>query len=64
MTLIGDIMTRERVPTIMTRFIAAYSLGGIANAIVFYLVKNWTDVLIFYYLLGFIVVGIPLFLLV
>ena len=48
----------------MTRFLAGYSIGGIANAVIFYLLKNWTDVLIFYYILGLVIFGIPFFLLV
>ena len=46
----------------MTLFLAAYSIGGMANALTFYLIKDWTYVLIFYYFLGIILFGIPFFL--
>ena len=48
----------------MTLILAAYSIGGIANAILFYLIKIWTDVLIYYYLVGVALFGTLFFLLI
>ena len=46
----------------MTRLLACYSLGGITNVVVFYLMKDWKLVLVFYYILLYILVSIPLYL--
>ena len=48
----------------MTGFIACYSLGGITNVLLFYFVKNWVYVLVFYYILGYAIAGVVFFLFV
>ena len=60
-TYISDIVAEDDRPVLFTKFMAAYSIGSIANVAFFYFLKDWVTVLLLYYSLSYVVVIIAFY---